>query len=431
MVANKNGDRANDYEVILAAKSVSKKYCRSLKRAYIYGLRDITCELLGKSRRSDRLRSGEFWALTDISLELKRGESLGLVGVNGSGKTTLIKIIGGLLKPDTGYIKVRGRVATLNVLGAGFNPLLSGRENVYINMSILGLSQQEIEDNYQQVLDFAEIWDAIDAPVRTYSSGMKARLGFACAIHSHPDILLIDEVLAVGDAKFRTKCYRKLAELRQAGTSFVMVSHSANIILQTCDSAIYLSKGKIVVSGAANLVMQKYEEELSGKLTGQSTGILTLPEKDDREELAITSVYFTNQSGQVMKVIASGKPVCLGVKCKVNSEIKNVGLGILVRELQESGDWMLNLSSDRDGVLLDISPGEVELQMELPYCGLKPGLYSMKITVFRYPFYVYDMIESFNFEVKSKQAMSQSSYYQPRTWRAKELSLLATDDRHL
>ncbi|PSB04133.1 ABC transporter ATP-binding protein [Merismopedia glauca] len=428
MSVEPNCDRETNSEVILSVKDVSKKYCRSLKKAYLYGLKDIGCELVGKSRDSHNLRNGEFWALKDISLELKRGESIGFVGINGSGKSTLIKIIGGLLKPDIGSIKVRGRVATLNVLGAGFNPLLSGRENVYINMSILGLSKQEIDENYEQVLDFAEIWDAIDSPVRTYSSGMKARLGFACAIHSHPDILLIDEVLAVGDAKFRTKCYRKLAELRQAGTSFVMVSHSANVILKTCDYAIYLRKGKIVISGEASLVMKEYEEDLSGKIVSQSPGILTLAEKTETEDLSITSVCFQNQNGQILQTLISGNPACLSIQCKANSKIENVGLGVLIKELKEDGDWTLNLSSDSDGQILEISPEESELQLEFPYCGLKPGVYVMKITIFKHPFYVYDIVESFKFEVTAKQAMSQCLYYQPHSWKVINRSLLKIDN---
>lgn len=428
MTVQKDWVDSNNSEEILSVKNVSKKYCRSLKKAYLYGLKDIAYELVGKSRRSESLRDGEFWALNDVSLSLKRGESIGFVGINGSGKSTLIKVIGGLLKPDIGYVRVRGRVATLNVLGAGFNPILSGRENVYINMSILGLSKQEIDENYERVLDFAEIWDAIDAPVRTYSSGMKARLGFACAIHSNPEILLIDEVLAVGDAQFRTKCYRKLAELRQAGTSFVMVSHNANVILKTCDYAIYLRKGKIVTSGESSVVMKAYEEDLSGKIADRSPGILTLPDKSQTEELAITSVYFNDETKQTLESLTSGKLARLCIHCKANEKIENVAVGVLIKELKKDEDWTLNLSSDRDGEFLEIIPGNSELQLEFPYCGLRPGVYVMKITLFKYPFYVYDMVESFKFEVKSKQPMSQCSYYQPHSWKIIHKPLLQIDD---
>ncbi|MEL6502772.1 MAG: ABC transporter ATP-binding protein, partial [Cyanobacteria bacterium J06623_1] len=179
----------------------------------------------------------EFWALSDISFELKKGEALGLVGKNGSGKSTLLRIIAGLIKPDTGTVRVKGRIAPLIALGAGFNPILTGRENIYANMSILGLSKREIDERFAEVVEFAEIGEAINAPVRSYSSGMAARLGFASAIHTEPDIILIDEVLAVGDSKFKTKCYNKLHELRQKRKSFIMVSHSSHAIATVCESA--------------------------------------------------------------------------------------------------------------------------------------------------------------------------------------------------
>jgi len=230
-------------DAVIVVEQVSKKFCRDLKRSLFYGIQDIAADLGGWRRRSESLRQGEFWALKDVSFQLRRGEALGLVGTNGAGKSTLLRIISGLIKPDTGCVRIRGRLAPLIALGAGFNPILTGRENIYANMSILGVSTREIKQRFDQVVEFAEIWEAIDAPVQSYSSGMAARLGFACAIYTEPDILLIDEVLAVGDARFKAKCYRRLYELRQKGTSFILVNHSSQAILNTCDTAIYLSPG--------------------------------------------------------------------------------------------------------------------------------------------------------------------------------------------
>lgn len=234
--------KSQDSQVLLSVKEVSKKFCRDLKRSLLYGVQDIASEVVGTREKSQRLRQKEFWALKDVSFELRRGEALGLVGANGSGKTTLLRIISGLIKPDSGSVEVKGRVAPLIALGAGFIPILTGRENIYANMSILGLSKKEIDERFQDVIDFAEIGDAIDAPVQSYSSGMAARLGFASAIHTDPDILLIDEVLAVGDIKFKSKCHRRLHELRQNGTSFVLVSHQPQSILNVCNQAVYLLK---------------------------------------------------------------------------------------------------------------------------------------------------------------------------------------------
>ncbi|MEC4816626.1 MAG: ABC transporter ATP-binding protein, partial [Scytonema sp. PMC 1069.18] len=217
----------SESDIVLSVHGVSKKFCRNLKRSLLYGVRDITSELLGLREKNDELRPKEFWALKDISFQLRRGEALALVGKNGSGKTTLLRIIAGLIKPDTGFVEINGRVAPLIALGAGFNPVLTGRENIYANMAILGLSNKEIDKRFDEVVEFAEIEDAIDAPVQSYSSGMAARLGFSCAIHTEPEILLIDEVLAVGDVKFRLKCSRKLSQLQNYGTSFILVSHNS------------------------------------------------------------------------------------------------------------------------------------------------------------------------------------------------------------
>lgn len=269
----------NDSEVVLSVNGVSKRFCRDLKKSLFYGIQDIAAEVLGIREKGDKLRPKEFWALDNVSFELRRGEALGLVGKNGSGKSTLLRVIAGLIKPDTGFVEVNGRIAPLIALGAGFNPILTGRENIYANMSILGLSKKQIDERFDEVVEFAEIGDAIDSPVQSYSSGMAARLGFACAIHTEPDILLIDEVLAVGDSKFKTKCYAKLHELRQKNKSFVMVSHSSHSIATVCESAVYLEKGKKILSGDTLSVMNKYEDDLFLGKAGRSLGFMSFPLK--------------------------------------------------------------------------------------------------------------------------------------------------------
>jgi lipopolysaccharide transport system ATP-binding protein len=409
-------------DVILRVNNVSKKFCRSLKKSYIYGIKDITAELFGKDRYSHKLRNGEFWALDNVSLDIKRGESIGLIGVNGSGKTTLLKIISGLVKPDTGSVRIRGRIAALIALGAGFNPVLSGRENVYINMSIFGLTRQEIDKNFQDVLDFAEIWDAIDAPVRTYSSGMKARLGFASAIYTNPDILLIDEVLAVGDFRFRTKCYRKLSELRKSGISFVLVSHGASAITSNCDSAVYLSQGKLVMSGEANLVVQKYEEDITINQGNQvevlSSGEVIFSGDSPSHALKIQSLSFQDNSGQILDTLISGESACLNIKIKVNEPIKDASVNMIIRDLSDKEGNHLFIRSVDDIGFIQISSGEHILKLLLPYCGLLTGIYSMKfnITANGNYFSILDIVEAFKFKVKANQSISESSFYQPRQW---------------
>lgn len=363
------------------------------------------------------MRSAEFWALKDISFQLRRGEALGLVGSNGAGKSTLLRIISGLINPDTGSVKIKGRLAPLIALGAGFKPILTGRENVYANMSILGLSTKEIRKKFQDVVEFADIWDAIDAPVQTYSSGMAARLGFACAVHVEPDILLIDEVLAVGDVKFRMKCYRRLAKLRENGTAFVLVSHNLQTILNVCSSAIYLSTGKLIASGEINFVMQRYEDEcLDG--TGKSVGGMFLPEKTESESsgLDIIHLFFKDAQGNVLETPICGEPAYLCVECKAYKKIDNAALSVAITALSGETERVLYLTSEGDNKPLEVFPGKVEIQMYMPYCGLRPGLYSAKIYI-KEGLYFFDGVESFRFTVKATTSINQSLFYQPRRWK--------------
>jgi lipopolysaccharide transport system ATP-binding protein len=230
-------------EPALQIDHVWKKYCKTLKRSMLYGLKDICRNTVGMSSRSDLLRKDEFWAVNDVSLEVEQGETLGIIGSNGSGKTTLLKMLNGIFWPDKGKITVRGRVGALIEIGAGFHPMLTGRENVYVNAAILGMSKAETEAKFDSIVKFADIGDFLDTPVKHYSSGMFVRLGFAVAVHCEPDILLVDEVLAVGDEGFQNKCFNKIGELRQQGITTILVSHDMQKISQIAERVILMDKG--------------------------------------------------------------------------------------------------------------------------------------------------------------------------------------------
>lgn len=230
---------------IIKVENLSKKYCRDLKRSLIYGVGDTWNEILGRDGKYRKtLREKEFWALEDINFEVRKGECLGLIGRNGAGKSTLLKILNGLIKPDRGTVKIKGRVGALIELGAGFNPILTGRENVYINGAVLGFSKRDVGQVFDEIVAFAELEDFIDSPVQYYSSGMKVRLGFAIASQMKPDVLLIDEVLAVGDAGFRAKCYNEIFKILP-NAAVIFVSHSMSQVSKICTRGILLSKGKI------------------------------------------------------------------------------------------------------------------------------------------------------------------------------------------
>lgn len=411
-------DTSSDSEVVLSIEGVSKKFCRSLKRSLFYGLQDITTELLGMRQKSEALRPNEFWALEDVSLELRRGEALGLVGANGSGKTTLLRIISGLIRPDTGVVRVKGRVAPLIALGAGFNPILTGRENIYANMSILGLSTKEIDNKFDEVVDFAEIGEAIDAPVHSYSSGMAARLGFACAIHTQPEILLVDEVLAVGDVKFRSKCERRLSELRQQGTSFVIVSHFFQGILNICHSAAYLSSGRLMAVGEARSVMDLYEKELfSIKINSNQVPFL-LPEKSEQESTGadISEIYFKDADNKIVKAPISGCPMYFCVSCKVRRKISRISLFIAIYQPSRDNSLVLHMSSAYDNETFEVSPGMYELRAYIPALGLLPGSYTLSVYIKDGSLYALDAYESFRFNIEEGDKLNRGLYYQVREW---------------
>lgn len=243
-------------EVLIKVEGVSKKFCRNLKKSLIYGGSDIVNSFLGMER-SEELRKDEFWALNNVNFEVKRGECLGLIGRNGAGKTTLLKILNGLIRPDTGKIEITGKVGAMLALGAGFNPLLTGRENIYINGTILGLSKKEIDDKLDEIIDFSEINDFIDSPVQSYSSGMYVRLGFSVASILKPDILILDEVLAVGDTAFRYKCYKKIDEMRD-NAAVIFVTHDMPNVARICDRTMVMSKGIPVYIGNTQDGINKY-----------------------------------------------------------------------------------------------------------------------------------------------------------------------------
>jgi lipopolysaccharide transport system ATP-binding protein len=236
-----------DKEVLVSAQNVSKKFSKSLKSSLKYGASDIIKSTLGLSIKKE-LRPQEFWAVHDVSFELRRGECIGLIGHNGAGKSTLLKVLNGLYAPDKGQIVMQGKIGALIELGAGFNPILTGRENIYNNASILGFTKKEVEEKIESIIDFSEIRDFIDTPVQNYSSGMKVRLGFAVAAHLEPDILIIDEVLAVGDLGFVLKCFSKIDELLP-NTAVIFVSHSMPMVSRICNEIILMDHGKVEYQG--------------------------------------------------------------------------------------------------------------------------------------------------------------------------------------
>jgi lipopolysaccharide transport system ATP-binding protein len=343
-------------DVLVRVEGVGKRFCRNLKKSLFYGIQDITSDLLGRDRSESTLREDEFYANQGISFELRRGECLGLIGHNGAGKTTLLKMLNGLIKPDSGTITMRGRIGALIALGAGFNPILTGRENVYVAGSVLGLTKQEIDDKYDEIVAFAELEDSMESPVQNYSSGMQVRLGFAVATAMKPDVLLLDEVLAVGDVGFQAKCFNALAELRKKGVPFILVSHNMRQILRYCEKVVYLEHGEVKFHGDTQEGISHFLDDMNKGSASSSVG----PDwsiVDGSGKVKFTAARFLNSDNNEVSSIRSGDPVILEIDYeKHSSEIGNPFLDVVVRHRGE-----LLFQSTSRGVLL--------LDHESPRCG--------------------------------------------------------------
>src|SRR5437660_697683 len=257
----------------IALANVTKIYRRYSGRQFA----TLKSALLQRSILRDLAPSETFPALTDVSFEVPKGATYGIIGRNGSGKSTALKLVAGITKPTAGTVRVDGRISALIELGAGFHPEISGRENVYINGIMLGLSKQEIHERFDDIVEFAELREFIDAPVKTYSSGMYMRLGFAVAIHVDPDVLLVDEVLAVGDEGFTHKCLDKFSEFRRRGKTILLVTHSLNLVERFCDEALWLHGGQAQTHGDPRRVVDAYltaveqgEEQLMAETTAKA-----------------------------------------------------------------------------------------------------------------------------------------------------------------
>jgi ABC-type polysaccharide/polyol phosphate transport system ATPase subunit len=248
----------NNNEVLIKAENLSKKFCLSLKRSLWYGIQDIASEVIALETNKHELRKNEFWALQNVSFEVRRGEMLGIIGQNGAGKSTILKILNGLIKPDSGQVEMCGNTQALIELKAGFSPVLSGRENIYINAAVLGISKKQIDQTLPRIVEFAGLEEFIDVPVGKYSSGMQARLGFSVVTQLNPDTLLVDEVLAVGDIAFQEKCMRRMDQLRNSDKAIIFVTHSLYQVEALCDKALWLEKGKTVQYGKAADVIRAY-----------------------------------------------------------------------------------------------------------------------------------------------------------------------------
>jgi len=336
-----------------------------------------------------RKKKAEFWALRDINLRVEKGEVFALLGPNGSGKSTLLQVISGILQPTSGRVLSSGRVAALLELGAGFNPEFSGRENVYLNGEILGLSRKELDEAFPRIEAFAEIGQFIDRPVKEYSSGMYVRLAFSTAIHVDPEVLIVDEALAVGDAIFASRCVQKFEELRRKNITVLLVSHDLGLIKRLADRAAFMLDGRIVMQGAPKDAVNQYvgfvlDRERTGK--ERSTGLL-------QESIAgkssfrhgdgasrVTEVRILNSTGETCHAFRPGESIILRIRATFQKVVTNPVVGILIRNRIGMDIFGTNTRLERAD-LGDFEPGEqIEVEFELD-CLLSRQEYTVTVAV--------------------------------------------------
>ena len=355
-------------EVLVKVENVSKKFCRSLKKSLWYGLQDIGSEVVGR-KYEHNLRSGEFWSVDDISFNLRRGECLGLIGPNGAGKSTLLKMINGSIKPDKGRIEVAGRLGSLIELGTGFNPILTGRENIYSNGTILGLTKDEIERKMDQIIDFSELSEFIDSPVQNYSSGMKVRLGFAVAAHMEPDVLIIDEVLAVGDVGFRAKCYNAIYSMIR-NAAVIIVTHSMPQISRVCSDIMVMRKGGCEFLGkdlgrGIDLFYSYFQGEEGVVLdSGKATIHKTTLKSNGREDVEIIDYL---------------DELIIEIELSIDEQVTNpvIGISLLNQELTEIAQCV---SLYNKYEILNLGK-RMTVSLNLGKINFNPGLYSLVLSV--------------------------------------------------
>ncbi len=366
-------------------ENLGKKFSISLKSALRYGLTDSLRRSVGLGK-DPKLRKGEFWALQGIDFSLMPGDSLGIMGDNGSGKTTLLRILNGSYSPDAGRAVLRGRVGALIAAGAGFSPMLTGRENVFVSGALLGMPTREVRRRFDEIVAFAELDEFIDMPVRNYSSGMAVRLGFAVAVLGTPDVLLVDEVLAVGDLNFQKKCYERINTLKAMGTTIMLVSHSPGAIWSVCDKGLNIhhgiSQGIVPVEDACreydnrNIMERSASSSAPGALSASygnqsgGTGSVTI----DRFEIL-------DADGNTVDVVPFGQPFTIRQHLTVNEErIDEAILRTIIDSEVNKAVAVLD-NYEQNGTLLELERGRYVYDMHLDQPNLRPGVYTFSSAV--------------------------------------------------
>ncbi len=370
-------------ENVLKVEHVSKKFSKSLKRSLWYGVQDLAVEFIGR-RQGQELRPTEFWALNDVSFDVRKGEMLGLIGANGAGKSTLLKLINGLIKLSQGTITVHGQIGALIELGTGFSPILTGRENIYVNAAVLGIPRREVDKKLEAIISFAEIGDFIDTPVQNYSSGMKVRLGYSVAANLEPDLLLIDEVLSVGDSSFRARCFDHLNKYRENGGTVIFVSHNTLAVEAASDRVMWLEQGQVKAIGDPADIVQQYEQRML-ELSQQADLRLQKTQKHEMSgAINIKSVQCYDLTGNPSTDFEFGESIEIRMHYETN--IENISFpyfNLAIRKGKSREPLLSVMAMNWNNIHLKTIPKSGIVGCVIKRPNLSPGIYSIYVSVLR------------------------------------------------
>ncbi len=425
-------------------RGVGKRYRRS---AGGYRLRTLKSALLERSLTSGLATADVVEALTDVSFEVAAGEAVGVIGGNGSGKSTLIKLVAGLLPPTSGELAVNGRVAALIELGAGFHPEISGRENIFINGALLGLSRRRIEERYDDIVEFAGLGDFVEEPIKNYSSGMYVRLGFSVAIHTDPEILLVDEVLAVGDEEFVHRCIARIEEHLAHGGTLLVVSHSMGLIDELCDRAVWLDQGRARAIGSTRRVIDAYFEAVAAREgeahdrrrvraaergesppEGEETAAAAAPDAEEEilrwgsgQAKIVGARLLAGASGEERYHVRCGEAVAFELEVEPREDLDDFVFGVGVKTPRGVDCWGTN--TDLAGYEPRLLRAPVRVRLVCPELRLAPGEYTVDLAVHARDGRAYDYRRrAVRFTVAESSALRSIGFYLPdHEWRVEAL----------
>jgi lipopolysaccharide transport system ATP-binding protein len=350
----------------------------------------------------------EFWALQGVSFKVMPGQMLGVIGHNGAGKSTLLQVLSGVVSPDVGSVRVVGRMGTLLDLGAGFHPDLTGRENVILSAIVGGLTRQEALQKFDEMVEFAEVEAFIDNPLRTYSSGMQMRLGFAVAIHTQPDVMFVDEFLSVGDLAFQTKCLGRIMELKKNGCAIVLISHNVDQVEELCDQVLWLNQGQVEAYGDPVLVANRYADKMELKAK-------PIEPRQFSQEVEILSVEILNQAGQPIQAIQNGEGVTIEVDYVAHQAFEQIHFCANISD--SDGQIYFNTSSSTVGLVIPAGLGKGRVRLVIDRLDLAGGDYFINVGV-----YAADWSMTYDYQRHQHPLtigwtpQEQSWLYPPRHW---------------